>query len=172
MRIDPRVHVEEEQMKGDPKVLEVLNEALTEELTAINQYFLHAEMQENFGFEALHRATMAESIDEMRHAEKLVERILFLDGQPNMTRYQQIKIGRTVEEMLTNDLNLEKGAVVLYNRAIQVSIGAQDNGTAEILKAILKDEERHVDFIETQLSLIGSLGLANYLTRQSAKAEG
>ncbi len=159
-------------MKGETKVLEALNEALTEELTAINQYFLHAEMQENFGFEALHKATMAESIDEMRHAETLIERILFLEGQPNMSRYQQIMIGHNVEEMLANDLKLEKGAVAMYNRAIHVAQEAHDNGTAEILKGILKEEERHVDFIETQLSLIKALGLANYLTRQSAKAEG
>ncbi len=156
-------------MKGDPKVLELLNESLTAELTAINQYFVHAEICENHGFEALYEAIRAESIEEMRHAEKLIERILFLEGQPNMSRMGEIKIGKKVEEMLASDLKLEKEAVQQLNRAIGVCGELADNGSRELLKSILLDEEKHVSFIETQLALIEKIGLTNYLSQQIGK---
>jgi bacterioferritin len=159
-------------MKGDAKVIEFLNEALSEELTAINQYFLHSELCENAGYAALHKRIKRESIDEMKHAEALIERILFLDGTPNMSKYRQINIGAKVDEMLKNDLALEKGAVEMYNRGIKLSGDAGDHGTRDLLQGILKDEEGHLDFIETQLSLIQDLGLPAYLTQQMEGAAG
>ena len=153
-------------MKGDPKVLEVLNEALGEELTAINQYFLHSEICENLGYSRLQQAIKAESIDEMKHAEALIERILLLEGQPNMSRYGEIRVGKEVDDMLANDLELEKGARELYNRAIRICVEAGDMGTREVMEKILADEERHLDWLETQHSLIRQLGLVNYLARQ------
>ena len=153
-------------MKGNAKVLELLNDALSEELTAINQYFLHSEICENWGYDFLHEHIRKESIDEMKHAEKLCERILFLEGQPNMTRYGQVRIGGKIEEMLANDLALEISAVAMYNRAIGACSEVGDHGTREMLQGILKDEEGHLDWIETQIALIKELGVANYLSRQ------
>lgn len=153
-------------MKGDARVLELLNEALSEELTAINQYFLHSEMCENFGYTALHQHIKRESIDEMKHAEALIERILFLEGQPNMARYSQIRIGSNVEEILANDLKLEQGAVEMYNRSIGVCAEVGDHGTRDLLQKILIDEEGHLDWIETQIEMIGQIGLQNYLAKQ------
>lgn len=150
-------------MKGQPEVLSALNEALAEEIAAINQYFLHAEMCESWGYEKLGGMIKKESIDEMKHAESLMERILFLEGMPALGKVQ-MNIGHTVPDLLINDLKLETGAVQMYNRLIQAAIKADDQGTAELLKQILKDEERHVDEIETQLDLIKGLGLENYLT--------
>jgi bacterioferritin len=150
-------------MKGQPEVLSALNEALAEEIAAINQYFLHAEMCESWGYEKLGGMIKKESIDEMKHAESLMERILFLEGMPALGKVQ-MNIGHTVPDLLSNDLKLETGAVQMYNRLIQAAIKADDQGTAELLKQILKDEERHVDEIETQLDLIKGLGLENYLT--------
>jgi len=158
-------------MKGDPKVLEVLNEALSEELTAINQYFLHAEMCENFGYGKLHQAIFRESVDEMKHAEKLIERILFLEGQPEMTQRAPIRIGAKPEDMLRNDFALETEAVKLYSRAILLCEKQGDLGTRELLQGILADEERHLDWIDTQLGLIQDLGIATYLSRQLEAGE-
>jgi bacterioferritin len=152
-------------MKGQPEVLSALNEALAEEIAAINQYFLHAEMCESWGYVKLGGMIKKESIDEMKHAESIMERILFLEGMPSLGKVQ-MNIGRTVPDLLSNDLKLETGAVQLYNRLIQAAIKADDQGTAELLKQILKDEERHVDEIETQLDLIKGLGLENYLMTQ------
>jgi bacterioferritin len=152
-------------MKGQPEVLSALNEALAEEIAAINQYFLHAEMCESWGYEKLGGMIKKESIDEMKHAESIMERILFLEGMPTLGKVQ-MNIGHTVPDLLSNDLKLETGAVQLYNRLIQTAIKADDQGTAEMLKQILKDEERHVDEIETQLDLIKGLGLENYLMTQ------
>lgn len=156
-------------MKGNDKVLEALNEALSEELTAINQYILHSEMCENWGFDKLSAFIKKESIDEMKHAEKIIERILFLDGIPNMAKYQKLHIGATVPEMLQNDLNLELKAVEMYNQLIATAIGAKDNGTAELFKNLLKDEEDHVDGLEEQLDMIKAMGLSSYLVVQSGK---
>lgn len=153
-------------MKGDPKVLEFLNEALSEELTAINQYFLHSEICENDGYMVLHKLIKKESIDEMKHAEVLIERILFLEGTPNMSKYRQINIGSNVEEMFKNDLALERDAVAEYNRGVALASDRGDHGTRVLLQTILKDEEGHVDWLETQVGLIKDLGLANYLAQQ------
>ncbi len=156
-------------MKGNAKVLEALNEALSEELTAINQYILHSEMCENWGYDRLAAFIKKESIDEMKHAETIIERILFLDGMPNMSKYQKINIGQTVPAMLDNDLRLELNAVEMYNRLIVTAIGAKDNGTAELFKKLLKDEEDHVDGLEEQLNQIDGMGLQNYLAVQTTK---
>ncbi len=156
-------------MKGNAKVLDALNEALSEELTAINQYILHSEMCENWGYDRLAGFIKKESIDEMKHAEMLIERMLFLDGTPNMSKYQKINIGSTVPEMIDNDLHLELQAVALYNKLIEVAIAAKDNGTAELLKKLLKDEEAHVDGLEEQMDQIKGMGLQNYLAVQATK---
>jgi bacterioferritin len=153
-------------MKCDARVIELLNEALSEELTAINQYFLHAEICENWGYKKLAAFIKKQSIDEMKHAESLVERILFLDGSPNMSNYQKLKIGRTVPEMIANDLQLELNARTMYNRLIDAAIKKDDQGTADLLKKFLKDEESHVDVLEAQESMIRDMGLQVYLSIQ------
>jgi len=153
-------------MKGKPEVIAVLGEMLKEELTAINQYILHAEMQENWGYHRLSGLTKKQSIGEMKHAEELIERILFLEGMPKLDELGKLRIGRDVKQQLQNDLALEKGAVADYNRAIETCRKASDNATADFLKDILKDEEEHVDFLETQLGLIDQLGYENYLVEQ------
>ncbi len=153
-------------MKGDQKIIELLNEVLAAELTAINQYFVHAEMCGGFGLGVLHAAIRQEAIDEMRHAERLIERILYLEGTPNMSRYFEIKIGRKVDEMFANDLVVEKEAITRLNRGISACAQADDHGTKEILQQILTDEERHFEWIEEQVALIGHIGLQNYLSQQ------
>jgi bacterioferritin len=153
-------------MKGNAKVIAVLNEALQEELLAINQYFLHAEMCENWKYEALSKFIKKQSIDEMKHAEKLIERILFLDATPTVLGPAQLKVGKNVKEQIANDLELELGAVQLYNRAIKLARDEADNATAEFLQGILADEEDHVDFLESQLHLIEEIGYERYLSKQ------
>lgn len=153
-------------MKGKPVVLEVLSQMLKEELGAISQYFLHAEMCENWGYERLSDLIKKQSIGEMKHAEILIERILFLEGLPNMGDLPKLNIGKTVKEQLQNDLTLEVSAVAEYNQAVATCQKAGDNATADLLKELLKDEEEHVDFLETQLGLIKDLGLENYLVEQ------
>jgi bacterioferritin len=153
-------------MKGDAEVIGLLNEALSEELTAINQYFLHAEICENWGYKKLAGLFKKESIDEMKHAETLIERILFLDGSPNMSHYRKLEIGKAVPEMLSNDLKLELGALEMYNRTIDLAIKKDDQGTADLLKKLLKDEEGHVDGLEAQLTMIQDMGLQVYLSIQ------
>jgi bacterioferritin len=153
-------------MKGNAKVIAVLNEALQEELMAINQYFLHAEMCENWGYEGLAKSIKKQSIDEMKHAEKLIERILFLDATPSVTGPAHLKIGKNVKEQLANDLELELGAVVLYNRAVKLARDEGDNASAEFLREILADEEEHVDWLEEQEHLIHEIGYERYLSRQ------
>lgn len=153
-------------MKGKPAVLEVLSQMLKEELGAISQYFLHAEMCENWGYERLSELIKKQSIGEMKHAETLIERILFLEGVPNMGDLPKLNIGKTVKEQLQNDLTLEVSAVAEYNQAVATCQKAGDNATADLLKELLKDEEEHVDFLETQLGLIKDLGLENYLIEQ------
>ena len=158
-------------MKGNQKVIAALSEALKAELTAINQYFCHAEMCENWGYHNLGKITKGHSIGEMKHAEALMERILFLEGMPNMTDMDKLRIGKTVPQQIENDLALEKGAVVSYNEAVETCRKAGDNATADFLTVILKDEEQHVDFLETQLTLIDQLGLQNYLVQHMAPGE-
>jgi bacterioferritin len=153
-------------MKGKPEVLVELSERLKEELGAINQYILHAEMCENWGYKRLFKKTKMQAIGEMKHAEKLIERILFLEGVPNMEEMAKITIGKSVKQQLESDLALEKSAVVAYNKAVEICRKAGDNASADFLKEILKDEEQHVDALETQLGLIEQLGLQNYLAQQ------
>lgn len=156
-------------MKGNHKVLELLNEALSEELTAINQYIVHAEMCENWGYSKLAAYIKKESIDEMKHAESLIERILFLDGIPNMTKYRKLNVGQSVPEMIENDLRLELDAVEMYNKSIASAVDLHDQGSAELLKRLLKDEEGHVDGLEEHQTMIKDMGLATYLVVQSGK---
>lgn len=158
-------------MKGNPEVLKVLNEMLKEELTAINQYIVHAEMQENWGYHRLSRATKKQAVGEMKHAEELIERILFLEGTPQMAETMKLRIGKSVQQQLQNDLALEEMAVASYNRAIETARKHSDNASAELLREILEDEEEHVDFLETQLGLIEQLGLENYLVEQMEEEE-
>lgn len=153
-------------MKGKPEVLAALSEMLKEELGAINQYILHAEMCENWGYKRLSQLTKKQSMGEMKHAEKLIERILFLEGMPKMDEMGKLNIGKDVKQQLQNDLALERMAVSAYNRAIESSRKAGDNATADLFEEILKDEESHVDHLEQQLGLIEQLGLENYLSQQ------
>src|SRR5215475_7681430 len=157
-------------MKGSPKVIEELNKALREELTAINQYFLHAEMCENWGYEKLSKYIKKQSIGEMKHAEVLMERILFLDGTPSM-KPLDLTVGKNVQEMLQSDLELELGAVKDYNTAIQVAVAEKDNGSGDLFVALLKDEEEHVDWLEAQIHQIKELGYERYLTMQLGEHE-
>src|SRR4051795_8288501 len=152
--------------KGHAEVLAPLNEVLKAELTAINQYFLHAEMCENWGYMKLASYGRKESIDEMKHAESLMERILYLDGMPTMTELFPIRIGRNVKEQLESDLALELEAVPRLNRGIELCVQVGDNGTRELLTKILTDEEHHVDFLEAQLHIIQEIGFDNYLAQQ------
>jgi bacterioferritin len=153
-------------MKGSPKVIAQLNEALKEELIAINQYFLHAEMCENWHYSRLADHIRKESIDEMKHAEALIERILFLDGAPNMTEPMKISIGANVKDQLEGDLKLELTGVALYNKAVQVARDEGDNASRELFERILKEEEEHVDWLEAQLHQVKELGYERYLSQQ------
>jgi bacterioferritin len=152
-------------MRGDERVLEFLNEQLTAELTAINQYFLHAKMQENFGWVKLATHTRAESIDEMRHAETLTDRILFLDGLPNFQRLFPLRIGQTIGQMLDADLAVEMEAVDRLRRGIEYMRGIGDITSANIFEDILRDEEGHIDYLETQIRLVSELGEPLYLAQ-------
>jgi bacterioferritin len=152
-------------MRGDDRVLEFLNEQLSAELTAINQYFLHAKMQENFGWVKLARHTRAESIDEMRHAELLTDRILFLDGLPNYQRLFPLRIGQTVTQMFLSDMAVETEAVDRLRRGVEYMRSISDITSANIFEAILADEEQHIDYLETQLGLVEKLGEGLYLAQ-------
>lgn len=156
-------------MKGNAKVIVALNEALAEELRAINQYFLHSEMCENWGYEALSKFIKKQSIDEMKHAEKLIERILFLDGAPTVIGPKELKIGKNVKEQLEADLELELGAVKMYNASVKLARDEGDNASSELLRDILKDEEEHVDWLEAQLGIIAEISYERYLARQMKK---
>jgi len=153
-------------MKGNPKVIAELNAALKEELTAINQYFLHAEMCENWKYDKLGSFIKKQSIDEMKHAEILIERILFLDATPNLTELMHLSIGANVKEQLESDLKLEIGAVAMYNMSIQIARDEGDNASRELFERLLKDEESHVDWLEAQLHQIKELGYERYLSQQ------
>jgi bacterioferritin len=152
-------------MRGDDRVLEFLNEQLTAELTAINQYFLHYKMQENFGWVKVARHTRAESIDEMRHAETLADRILFLDGLPNYQRLFPLRLGQTVTQMFLSDMAVETEAVDRLRRGIEYMRSIADITSANIFEAILADEEQHIDYLETQLGLVEKLGEPLYLAQ-------
>ncbi len=158
-------------MQGDAKIIALLNQVLKAELTAINQYFLHAEMCENWGYERLAKLIRKESIEEMTHAEKLMERILYLDGAPNMTDYFKINIGQSVEQQFKNDVQLEYDAVKRLNEGIQLANEKNDAGSRELLEKILVDEEHHIDWLEGQLHAIGEMGIQNYLAQQLKKEE-
>ena len=158
-------------MQGDAKIIALLNQVLKAELTAINQYFLHAEMCENWGYERLAKLIRKESIEEMTHAEKLMERILYLDGAPNMTDYFKINIGQSVEQQFKNDVQLEYDAVKRLNEGIQLANEKNDAGSRELLEKILVDEEHHIDWLEGQMHAIGEMGIQNYLAQQLKKEE-
>jgi bacterioferritin len=153
-------------MQGDSQVIDFLNEQLTAELTAINQYFLHAKMQENFGWVKLAAHTRAEAIDEMRHAEVLTDRILFLDALPNYQRLLSLRIGQTVTQMFQSDMAVETEAVDRLRRGIEYMRGVSDITSARLFESILADEEEHIDYLETQLGLIEHIGEAHYLAQQ------
>jgi len=153
-------------VQGNPEIIELLNDVITAELTAINQYFVHAKMCGNWGYDRLAEHIRAESIDEMRHAESLVDRVLYFDGVPNLQRLSTLRIGETVEEQFRNDLDLEYAAVERLNAGIAASVAAGDNGTRHLLEGILVSEEEHIDWLETQLEAIRQVGLQQYLAEQ------
>lgn len=153
-------------MKGDARVIDILNEVLTAELTAINQYFVHAEMCENWGYERLHKIIRKHSIGEMKHAEELIERVLFLEGVPNVQRLGKINIGESVPEILKSDYALELEALPRLNQGIETCREIGDNNSRHLLEEILEDEEEHVDWLEAQLELVKQVGEANYLAQQ------
>ncbi len=153
-------------MQGQPQIIELLNSALRMELTGINQYFLHSRMCESWGYQVLAKAIFDESIDEMKHADKIIERILFLDGAPNMSGPDRLMIGTNVRQQLENDLALEMAALQVLNPGVQLCIELQDNGSRELLERITVDEERHVGWLEEQLHKISELGYENYLAEQ------
>jgi bacterioferritin len=155
-------------MQGDPRIIDVLNRALTIELTAINQYFCQAKMCKNWGYLALAKKHYEESLGEMKHAELIIDRILFLEGVPEIARYDVIRVGTDVKEQLENDLKLELGGVQHYNVAIDLCLQVKDGGSRELMEKILVESEEHVDWLETQLGLIQDVGLQNYLTEQMA----
>ena len=152
--------------KGDPQILEALNEILTAELTAINQYFIHAKMCSNWGYERLAKKKREESIDEMKDADRLIERILYLDGVPNMQRLMPVRVGEDAVEQHKLDLALELAAVERYNKGIALAVARADNGTRELLERHLVGEEKSVDWLETQLHLVAELGRERYLAEQ------
>jgi bacterioferritin len=153
-------------MKSEAAIIDLLNEILTGELTAINQYFLHARMCKNWGYEKLGSYIYKESIDEMKHADKLIERILFLDGLPNVQRLSKVNVGQSVPEMFKNDFAVEMVAIPLLRKAIKVCRDLADNGTEDLLIQILKAEEEHVDWLEAQEELLKQVGVQNYLAQQ------
>lgn len=154
------------KMKGHDRVIERLNLRLADELSAINQYIVHAEMCENWGYDKLHGILKKRAIDEMKHAESLIARILFLEGRPIVSSLKDIKIGADVEKQLKSDLKAEAGAIKDYNADIKLAVELDDNGTRQLLESILKDEEGHIDWIEAQLEQVKQLGIQNYLVEQ------
>ena len=153
-------------MKGNAKIIATLNDLLSDELTAINQYMVHSEMCDNWGYARLHKAVEKRAIDEMKHAEKLIGRILFLEGRPVVSKLKAIRIGPEVVSQVKNDWKAEEGAVKAYNAGIRLCVELGDNGTRELLESILKDEEAHIDWLEAQLDQIDQMGTANYLVEQ------
>lgn len=158
-------------MKGNDKVIDALNDALTIELTAINQYFCQAKMNKNWGYNKLAKKHYQESIGEMKHAEYLIDRILFLEGVPEIARYDVIRVGSNVQEQFENDLVLEMKGVNTYNDAVELCLKVKDGGTRELLERILVESEEHVDWLETQLGIIKEIGLNEYLSQQLGEDE-
>jgi bacterioferritin len=156
-------------MKGNEEVLNLLNQLLTNELTAINQYFIHAKMCHNWGYQRLAGKIREESIDEMRHADQVISRILFLEGVPNLQRLNKLHVGETVREQLESDLQLEYAAIEFLNKGIEASRKVHDNASEDLMTKILVAEEEHTDWIETQLELIRQVGEQNYLSQQMVK---
>jgi bacterioferritin len=154
-------------MKGNEKLIKVFNSLLADELTAINQYVVHSEMCENWGYGKLHKAIWKQAMEEMHHAEWLIERIIFLDGSPTVSKLNAIKIGKTVQEMINNDNGDELNAVEAYNSAIKLSREVDDQGSVDLLTKILKMEEEHVDWAEMQRAQIEQMGMENYLVNQT-----
>ena len=153
-------------MKGDERIIEKLNYLLADELTAINQYMVHSEMCANWGYQRLHKADEARAIQEMRHAEKLIARIIFLEGMPIVSNLNKLHIGADVGTQHRNDRSAEENAIGAYNEGIRVAVEVGDNGSRELLESILKDEEAHIDWLEAQLDQIEQLGIQNYLAEQ------
>ena len=153
-------------MKGDDKIINTLNELLADELTAVNQYIVHSEMCANWGYAKLHESIEKRAIDEMRHAEKLIARLLFLEGRPIVSELKQMHIGAEVPAQHTSDWAAEEGAIKAYNEGIRLAVEVGDNGTRELLESILADEEEHIDWIEVQLDQIEQMGLPVYLGEQ------
>jgi bacterioferritin len=158
-------------MRGQEQVITALNDVLTAELTAVNQYFVHARMCENWGYQRLWKKVRAESIDEMKHADRLIQRILYLEGVPNLQRLGKVNVGQTVPEQLKLDLEVEKAAVTALNSAIELCRSLGDNGSREMLEDILHGEEEHANWLEAQLTLIAQTGEANYLAQQIREEE-
>jgi bacterioferritin len=158
-------------MKGQEKVLEALNGLLADELTAINQYMVHSEMCADWGYQRLHEMIEKRAIDEMKHAEKLIARILFLEGTPIVTHLKDIDIGASVDKQFGNDHSAEEGAIKAYNDAIRLSMDLSDHGTRELLASILEDEEKHIDDIESQIDQIDQMGIQTYLAEQIAEED-
>jgi len=156
-------------MKGNEQVINVLNQVLRKELTGINQYFIHAKMCQNWGYERLYKHIKEESVEEMKHAAEVIERILFLDGTPNISAYDKIVIGTTVKQQLDNDLALETAALAVLRPGIKTCLEASDDASRELLEHILVDEEHHVDWIEAQKYKIEEVGYQNYLAQQIYK---
>jgi bacterioferritin len=156
-------------MKGNPDIIKILNDVLRKELTGINQYFIHAKMCRNWGYEVLAEHARQESIDEMKHADELIERILFLEGVPNVAAYDKISVGNTVKQQLENDLGLEQAALTVLKPGIKTCLDARDDASRELLEHIVVDEERHIDWIETQQHQIKEIGYENYLAQQIHK---
>ena len=159
-------------MRGHEQVITTLNDVLTAELTAINQYFIHARMCENWGYERLWKKLREESIGEMKDADRLIERILYLEGLPNLQRLGKVNVGQTVQEQLRLDLEVERTAILRLNDGIEQARSLGDNGTRELFEDILKGEEDHANWIEAQLNLIAQMGEANYLAQQIKKEDG
>lgn len=153
-------------MQADPRIIDLLNQVLRKELTGINQYFIHSRMCENWGYKRLEKIHYDESIEEMKHADRLIKRILFLDGVPNLSDYDPILVGPNVREQFDNDLALEMAALEVLRRGIQLCLEARDHGTREILEHVIEDEERHVNWLEAQKHKIREVGYENYLAQQ------
>ena len=153
-------------MKGNPQIIEKLNELLADELTAINQYMVHSEMCADWGYDRLHEAIEKRAIEEMKHAEKLIGRILFLEGIPVVSELNKISIGPKIDVQLQNDAAAETDAVKVYNQGIRLAVEVGDNGTRELLESNLGDEENHLDWLEAQLYQINQMGIQNYLVEQ------
>jgi bacterioferritin len=153
-------------MQGDPRIIDLLNQILRKELTGVNQYFIHSRMCKNWGYSVLEKMHYQESIEEMKHADTLIQRILFLEGVPNLSDYDPIRVGRTAREQFDLDLELETTALAVLRSGVQLCLDAADHVTRELLEHILIDEEHHVDWLETQKHLIAEMGYQQYLTQQ------